>query len=82
MTFEEVRKKLKRLRAKSGLSAVELAKRAGVTRLTVYRIEGNYRAVSHEAVAKVAAALGFEFGVTLTPSSHHQLKFEFPRHKR
>jgi transcriptional regulator with XRE-family HTH domain len=52
--------KVKRLREEKVLSQRELARMAGLTQMTVWRIENGYRDARPGTIRKLAAVLGVE----------------------
>jgi transcriptional regulator with XRE-family HTH domain len=52
--------KMKRLREEKVLSQRELASMAGLTQMTVWRIENGYRDARPQTIRKLAVALGVE----------------------
>lgn len=66
------------LRMNRGLTQQEVAERAGITRLTVIRIEDGRDSVSIRNHSKLAAALGAELGtvVRTRPTFEEMEKFE------
>jgi DNA-binding XRE family transcriptional regulator len=67
-SFSETIRMMRVARALLELSQEELAKRAGVGRQTIVRIEGGGRGVAFDAVEKVRGALE-KSGVVFLPSS-------------
>ncbi len=52
--------KLKRLREENVLSQRELARMAGLTHVTVWRLENGYREAHPQTIRKIAGVLGVE----------------------
>jgi transcriptional regulator with XRE-family HTH domain len=52
--------KLKRLREDQVLSQRELARMAGLTQMTVWRLENGYEQAHHQTIRKIAGVLGLE----------------------
>jgi transcriptional regulator with XRE-family HTH domain len=53
-------KKLKRLREERVFSQRELASRAGLTQMTVWRLENGFREAHPQTIRKIAGVLGVE----------------------
>lgn len=59
--------KLKRLRIKNVMSQRELARKAGLTHVTVWRLENGFKEVHPATIRKLAAALGVEARELVSP---------------
>ena len=56
----ELGERLRKARLRRGLSAAEVAQRAGITRVTLHRAEGGAPAITIGNLVKVLAALGLD----------------------
>ena len=61
-TTESISDRLRRLRKAAGMSQDNLAERAGLTRVAIYRFEAGTREPAWETLQKLASALGASLG--------------------
>ena len=58
--MKKKKSRLLRIRLKKGWSQVELAKRSGISRMTIHKIENGYKRVNLVTLQKISKALGIE----------------------